>query len=363
MSAVELCGIGKSFAGRSVLQDVQLRIQSGDYVVLLGPSGCGKTTTLRIIAGLEKPDAGDVRLGGRDIDDTPPSRRDVSMVFQNDALYPHLTVRQCIEYGLRRRVGKADAHERIMEATSMMGIDSIVDRLPAGLSGGELRRASVAKAIARRASIRLLDEPLSAIDAMAAHRIQDDLLRWHHAHPGTTIHVTHHGGEAMRMADKIAVMDQGRIVQFDCPANIYQEPATIDVAEAVGWPPISFLGGTIRGGRLVIGDGQVDEVEVKHIEGIDRKVVVGVRPERWRIHGRNHPASRSLVIDAPLQDLRPIDNRWMATFRHQDRQITTMLSASDRRVGELVPGANHRIAADVDDLCFFDPVSEKRLTG
>tara|TARA_R110002049_G_scaffold27321_2_gene93980 strand:- start:39145 stop:40293 length:1149 start_codon:yes stop_codon:yes gene_type:complete len=380
MSAVELCGIGKSYRGARILQDLDLHVESGQYVVLLGPSGCGKTTTLRIIAGLEPPDAGTVRIDGREVSSTPPSQRDVAMVFQDDALYPHLTVRQSIAYGLRCIVSREESDRRITEAAEMVSVASLLDRRPRGLSGGELRRASVAKAIARRAPVRLLDEPLSAVDASAVHTIQDDLLRWHRSYPGTTLHVTHDGNEAMRMADKIAVMDDGRVVQFDTPTEIYRRPSTVDVAVAVGWPPISFLKASWSNGLLQFVDvpgfdqasGETASIPSAGLSDLraglgelpaglddqDRALLIGIRPDHWRNSSeQTDDQVPAIAIDAQLLSLRQIDHRWMASFQIGATFVSAMFASPDK----LVVGQTHRINAAIGNLHIFDAASRRRL--
>ena len=277
MSAVRLQQISHRFGSREILRDLDLEIDAGEYVVLLGPSGCGKTTTLRIIAGLQIPDAGEVLIGGVAVDSVPPRERDVAMVFQQDGLYPHLTVSESIEFALRGRCSSDERRSRVAEAVELTRIDEILDRYPGTLSGGELRRAAIAKAIARRASVRLLDEPLSALDASARHLLQDDLLRWHGAVPGTTIHVTHDGQEAMRMADRIAVIDQGQVAQFGSPSALYARPASVAVARAIGVPPINLVEASVAGGEIRARDGQVT-IDTK-LDGPDRDLLVGFRPE------------------------------------------------------------------------------------
>ncbi|MGB7346599.1 MAG: ABC transporter ATP-binding protein [Pirellulaceae bacterium] len=257
MAAVQICEIQQRFGGKSTLRDVSLDIPSGSYVVLLGPSGCGKTTLLKIVAGLLTPDHGTIKLDDQFVDALPPRKRDISFVFQNDSLYPHLTIRQSIVYGLAK-LTTSECDSRIADAGNLTGVTPLLDRRPENLSGGELRRAAIAKAIARRAAVRLLDEPLSALDAHVRHEIQDALVAWHHQHPGTTIHVTHDGHEAMRVATHIAVLanqvdengfSQGaKIVQFASPHDVYQSPANKTVALSLGTPPMNFLRGKTEAG-------------------------------------------------------------------------------------------------------------------
>lgn len=290
MTSVQLQSVSKSFDGQNVLSDLDLDVISGKYVVLLGSSGCGKSTTLRIIAGLQSPDAGQVLLGGKSVEKVPPRRRDVAMVFQQDSLYPHLTVKQSICFALQGKLPPDDVQVRMDEAVELTKIASILSRRPENLSGGELRRASIAKAVARRCSVRLLDEPLSALDVPLRHELQNDLLHWHQAFPGTTIHVTHDGQEAMRMADQIAVMENGSIVQFDSPENIFRSPASIGVAKSVGSPPMNWIGLHCSAGRLQPAGTWLSCTDSFQLDNsLDGEVLVGVRPDAFHVDpDRNH---------------------------------------------------------------------------
>lgn len=257
MAQVQLTNLEKSFGETLVLRQLDLTVPTGCYLVLLGASGCGKTTTLKLIAGLDAPDRGQIRIGDREMSGVPPRERDVAMVFQGDSLYPHLTIEQSLRIGLQRDVSDAELRSRIEEATQLLGITELLSRRPFGLSGGESRRAAVAKAMIRRSSIRLLDEPLSALDANVRLGIGESLLQWHAIYPGTTIHVTHDGQEAMRLADQIAVMDHGRVLQCASPQEIYDKPVHRNVALAIGTPPVQFIPALANNGQLDFGCEQI----------------------------------------------------------------------------------------------------------
>ena len=247
MADVQLKNIQKRFGDHAIFTGLDLAVNSGEYVVLLGPSGCGKTTLLKIIAGLESSDNGEVFIDGQNVGRVPPRGRDVSFVFQNDALYPHLTLGQSIRLGLKGLPSREQS-DRIQQACDLTQSHDLLDRMPTNLSGGELRRAAITKAVARGGSVRLLDEPLSALDTHVRHQIQAALLNWHTATDGSTIHVTHDGLQAMRVADRIAVMGERaqanggqQIIQFAKPEEIFAQPASKTVALSIGWPPMNFV--------------------------------------------------------------------------------------------------------------------------
>lgn len=234
MSAVQLSEICLGFDKGEVLRGLNLAVESGEYVVVLGASGCGKTSLLRMVAGLIRPTSGTIFFDGVDMSAVPARRRGVALVPQHAGLYPHLSVGRSIGLGIQEKLCQADREHRIREAARIVEIESELDRLPEQLSGGQLRRAAVAKAIASRSRVRLLDEPLSAIDANLRFQIERDLLRLHQETPGVTIHVTHDGAEARRLADRLAVIEDGKIAQCDSPEKVLAQPASPAVAAALG---------------------------------------------------------------------------------------------------------------------------------
>jgi ABC-type sugar transport system ATPase subunit len=237
MSAVELREISLRYDRDFVLSSLNLAVDSGEYIAILGASGCGKTSLLRMLAGLIQPTAGEIFLSGRKVNDLPPRDREVAYVPQSGGLYPHLRIRRSIEMGLRRKTDRSERRRRVEEAAALVGITELLDRFPERLSGGELRRAAVAKAVARRAKVRLLDEPLSAIDPSLRFQLEADLRTLHDASPGVTLHVTHDGPEALRLADRIAVVAGRRIMQFATPDKMVSDPSTPEVAAAIGTSP------------------------------------------------------------------------------------------------------------------------------
>jgi ABC-type sugar transport system ATPase subunit len=350
MSAVELRKIHQFFGPTHILSGLSLRVESGDYVVLLGKSGCGKTTLLRLVAGLTGPTSGSILIGEQSVEGVAPRHRDVSMVFQGDTLYPHLTVRQSIAFGLRNRISGPEMAKRIEQAAELAGAEELLDRYPDGLSGGELRRGAIAKSIARRAAVRLMDEPLSALDAPVRHALQDDLLRWHSTFEGTTIHVTHDGQEAMRMADKIAVLEEGRIVQFAKPREIYQQPETTSVARAVGWPPMNFLS------RETLFEDSV--LTNFHWDG-DMDVEVGVRAEAFSVLDPSVDLGdwRGLVVSGEVTRVTWIDGRCHVRVDLGAAVIEAALSQGCA----FETGQSCRLGASSDQLHLFDVSTHQRI--
>jgi len=239
---IEFRNVSKHFGGASVVDDLSLEIRDGEFVVLLGPSGCGKTTTLRMLAGLETVSAGDIFIDSERVNDVPTQRRDLAMVFQSYALYPHMTIAENIGYPLRvRKFDKAQRAERVNRVAAMLEIESLLDRKPRQLSGGERQRVALARAIVREPRAYLMDEPLSNLDARLRVQMRGELKRLQHQLGTTTIYVTHDQAEAMTLASRIAVMNKGRLQQFDTPMNIYDFPANRFVAEFVGSPSMNFI--------------------------------------------------------------------------------------------------------------------------
>ncbi|QDV43287.1 Maltose/maltodextrin import ATP-binding protein MalK [Stieleria neptunia] len=256
MQVVQLNNISLRYDHDNVMDEISVSVHEGEYVVILGASGCGKTSLLRMIAGLIAPTSGTIFLSGRDVTRVAPRHRDVALVPQQAGVYPHWPIGRSIGMGVRGRLSRADREQRIREAAQMVDLESLLDRLPEQLSGGQLRRAAVAKAIASRASVRLLDEPLSAIDANLRFQIEKDLLRLHHQSPGVTLHVTHDGAEAMRLASRVAVIEDGRIAQFDTPEQLRTRPATPGVASALGRSALITIPVTQIDGAWVSEDGR-----------------------------------------------------------------------------------------------------------
>ncbi len=283
----------------TAVDDLNLSVGDGEFIILVGPSGCGKTTALRMVAGLEKITSGRVAVGGRIINDVSPRDRDIAMVFQNYALYPHMTVYRNLAFGLKqRKVPKAEIDRRVREVSELLGLEDLLRRRPAQLSGGQRQRVAMGRALVREPKAFLLDEPLSNLDAKLRVQMRAELKRLHHRLGVTTIYVTHDQVEAMTLGDRIAVLSAGKLQQLGPPQDVYDHPANVFVAGFVGSPPMNLLRAQARGGRITAGQ------LVLEVAGIpDGEVVLGLRPEILRSSADGLP-SMDFVIDVvePLGD-------------------------------------------------------------
>jgi sn-glycerol 3-phosphate transport system ATP-binding protein/multiple sugar transport system ATP-binding protein len=268
--------IEKKLGGVPILRGIDLEVQSGALVVLVGPSGCGKSTLLRTVAGLELPDAGEIRIGDQDVTHLPPRERDIGMVFQSYALYPHLTVRDNLAFGLTlRRTDRATIDERIREVSTMLGLEKLLDRYPRDMSGGQRQRVAMGRAIARRPRLFLFDEPLSNLDAALRAEVRVEIKRLHARLSATMLYVTHDQVEAMTLADHLVVLRAGVIEQVGAPLEVYDRPASRFVAGFLGSPAMNFLPVTREGDRL-----RAPGVDLPVPPGLQTppRVLLGVRP-------------------------------------------------------------------------------------
>jgi multiple sugar transport system ATP-binding protein len=278
---IEFRNVSKHFGDTRVVDDLSLELRDGEFVVLLGPSGCGKTTTLRMLAGLESVTSGEIFIDGGRINDVPTQHRDLAMVFQSYALYPHMTIAENIGYPLRvRKIAGAERAERVKRVAAMLEIEALLERKPRQLSGGERQRVALARAIVREPRAYLMDEPLSNLDARLRVQMRGELKRLQHQLGTTTIYVTHDQAEAMTLASRVAVMKKGRLQQFDTPMNIYNHPANRFVAEFVGSPSMNFVAGQIDN-EMFVSDSlriQLTPSQLSELSGRSR-VTLGIRPE------------------------------------------------------------------------------------
>ena len=283
MAEIVLEHVTKVFPGDVVaLDDVSLRIEDGEFIALVGPSGCGKSTLLRALAGLEDVTSGAMSIGGRDVTDLAPRHRDVAMVFQSYALYPHMSVRQNLGYGLKaRRTPKAEIRRRVDEVAGMLGLEELLERRPAQLSGGQRQRVAMGRAIVREPKAFLMDEPLSNLDAKLRVGMRASLAQLHRRLGVTTVYVTHDQVEAMTLGQRVAVMKDGRILQVDTPQRLYEQPRDRFVAGFIGSPAMNLVEATIHGDEIRFGQFRLPLDERRRPVSGTQRVVLGVRPESF----------------------------------------------------------------------------------
>jgi multiple sugar transport system ATP-binding protein len=315
MASVRLEGIRKIYpdqAGTVAVHGVNLDVADGEFVVLVGPSGCGKSTTLRMIAGLESISAGKLFIDNREVNDVPPKDRDIAMVFQSYALYPHMTVRDNLAFALKlRNTSKSEIDERVNLAAKTLDIQSFMDRTPRQLSGGQRQRVALGRAIVRQPKVFLFDEPLSNLDAQLRVQMRREIARLHQELKATMIYVTHDQVEAMTLGDRIVVMDKGHVQQIDTPMALYDHPANRFVAGFIGSPAMNFITGTISTQEpleFIAGEGAFTlkippdlAVRVQHIKG--KPVTLGIRPEDVSVAPPAGPAlfaGESAIVDPPV---------------------------------------------------------------
>jgi multiple sugar transport system ATP-binding protein len=289
---VSFKNVSKSFGSSIVVDDLTLETEDGEFVVLLGPSGCGKTTTLRMLAGLEDATAGDILIGQERVNDVPTQARDIAMVFQSYALYPHMTIAENIAYPLRvRKTAREEIERRVHQVAAMLEIDKLLGRRPRDLSGGERQRVALARAIVRSPKVYLMDEPLSNLDAKLRVQMRGELKRLQHELGTTTVYVTHDQAEAMTLAHRVAVMRGGRLQQFDTPMNIYNRPRNRFVAEFVGSPGMNFIEGSHDAAARVFKSGELvlplPDAQIERLNNHAR-VTLGMRPEHVHVSTEAH---------------------------------------------------------------------------
>lgn len=285
MASVTVKDLKKKFGNTEVLKSVSVSVPEGAFAVLVGPSGCGKSTLLRLLAGLEIADSGSIRFGEREVTDLEPRDRDIAMVFQSYALYPHLTVRENLAFGLKlRKTDPAEIEKRVREASDMLGLEKLLDRLPKALSGGQRQRVAMGRAIVRRPALFLFDEPLSNLDAALRAQVRVDIRKLHDRLGATSVYVTHDQVEAMTLADVLFVLNKGMVEQSGAPLDIYARPATRFVAGFMGSPSMNFVNAKCveeEGKRWVLGNGglraAIDASEFTDLKA-GQSVVLGVRP-------------------------------------------------------------------------------------
>ncbi|MCO5070898.1 MAG: sn-glycerol-3-phosphate ABC transporter ATP-binding protein UgpC [Rhizobiaceae bacterium] len=349
MAEVNIQRLEKHYGAFHAVRGIDLEIPDGEFTVLVGPSGCGKSTLLRTIAGLEEASGGSISINGKVVNDDRPRDRDVAMVFQDYALYPHMTVANNIGFGLKaRKMPKAEIEKRVGEAAQMLGIVPLLERFPRQLSGGQRQRVAIGRAIVRNPSIFLFDEPLSNLDAQLRDEMRGEIKRLHQDIATTMIYVTHDQIEAMTLADRIVLMRDGLIEQQGAPLDLFERPATTFVAGFLGSPKMSFLPG-----RLGARDGQVGVAVGEHFMPLpqgrapdtvkgEKSVLLGLRPEHISRAQGEAPTPGSVRYDALIDLVQPTGSRSYATFRLGREPVVAELQAHD------VSRAGQKLALDIN---------------
>lgn len=296
MATVEIRDVRKAFGVTEVIHGVSVDIQDGEFVTLVGPSGCGKSTLLRMLAGLESITSGEIRIGPRVVNNVPPKERDIAMVFQNYALYPHMTVADNMAFSLKlRRAPQAEIAKKVNRVAASLGLTKLLDRYPRQLSGGQRQRVAMGRAIVRNPQVFLFDEPLSNLDAKLRVQMRTEIKELHQRLATTTIYVTHDQIEAMTMADKIVVMHDGIVEQIGAPLDLYDHPDNLFVAGFIGSPAMNFLHGTIESSGFRISDDTLLPISSAPPGTEGRKAIYGVRPEHFELSSGGVPATIVVV--------------------------------------------------------------------
>ena len=350
MAEVAIERLVKRFGETEVLHGISLDVADGEFVSLLGPSGCGKSTLLRSIAGLEAVTAGDIRIDGASVRRVAPRNRDIAMVFQSYALYPHMTVRENMSFGLRRRgAARSDIDGKINEAAAMLGLDAFLDRKPRELSGGQRQRVAMGRAIVREPKVFLFDEPLSNLDAALRVQMRGELKLLRQRLGVTSIYVTHDQIEAMTLSDRIVVMNAGRIEQIGRPLDLFDAPANLFVARFIGHPAINLIEGRVEDGIFRAGALALPAPGLR-----PGAAVLGMRPQHVRLVA---PGEGDVVAEVQYTELTGVD-----VFAHLLADFGPLDLVTDSRI-ELEPGERVGLALDRARMHFFDCESGHRIAG
>jgi multiple sugar transport system ATP-binding protein len=365
MASIKFDHVWKRFGEVSVLKDLDIDINDQEFLVLVGPSGCGKTTALRCLAGLEEITDGNIYIGDRIVNDVPPKDRDIAMVFQSYALYPHMSVYDNMAFGLKlRKTPKTEIDRRVKEAAEILGLQNLLRRKPKQLSGGQRQRVALGRAIVREPLVFLMDEPLSNLDAKLRVQTRAELIKLHQRLQTTVIYVTHDQVEAMTMGHRIAVLRDGILQQLDTPQVLYDRPANMFVAGFIGSPSMNFFEGTVTGSdtelwvetgtlRLKVPEHRASVVR----SAVGREVIFGIRPED--IH---HPSDRENAPDhqrakVAVEVVEPLGSEQFVYLRSGNQEFTSRMSAR----ASLTPGNNVDVVFDTEKMHVFDKQTEMAL--
>ena len=384
---IELQEVTKLFArGVPAVDRISLKVEEGEFMVLVGPSGCGKTTLLRMIAGLEPVSEGRILIGGKNVTHLPPRQRDIAMVFQNYALYPHMDVRRNLGYALKvHRTPKRKVEAKVMEVARLLGLEELLDRRPAQLSGGQRQRVAMGRAIVREPAAFLMDEPLSNLDAKLRVGMRAELARLHDRLGVTTVYVTHDQVEAMTLGQRVAVMRDGRLQQVGAPKTVYSDPANLFVAAFIGSPPMNLVEATLSDDGVEFAGFRIPlDRTLRPRAASDRRVILGIRPESFEdaafaetglpqievtvavLEELGSEAQVIFPIDAPpveTEELRAVapEEEAMPVLLHEEVQSLFTATVDDRTSAKA--GAMMRLAVDPSRFYFFSPETGASLTG
>ena len=349
MYSVDLINLTKKWGNVTAVNDVNLHIEEGEFVVLLGPSGCGKTTTMRLVAGLEEITAGEIKIGDQIVNEIDPRKRDVSMVFQNYSLFPHMSVRNNIAYPLKmKKIPSAEQEKKINDVSKLVELQDLLDRKPAELSGGQRQRVALARAIVRQPRVFLMDEPLSNLDAILRVTMRSELKNLHHRLGVTTIYVTHDQAEALTMSNRIAVMSDGKLLQYDTPQIIFDEPSTKFVAGFIGSPAMNLINGKVVNGKFTS-----DTINTDFSINYEGDITLGIRPDKIEIVDQNSTNNGSVKVFSNEST----GESNLITCKMEDQSL---IIKADKNI-------NYEIDNEIflnfkkEDCYFFDSKSEDRL--
>ena len=360
MAQVRLDKVSKSYGKLETVHGIDLEIAHNEFVVLVGPSGCGKSTTLRMIAGLEEITSGKISIGDRVVNDLPPRARNISMVFQSYALYPHMTVRDNLGFGLKiANMAEAEITKRVDEAAEILGLGPYMERLPANLSGGQRQRVAMGRAIVRNPDVFLFDEPLSNLDAKLRGQMRVEIKKLHQRVKTTVIYVTHDQVEAMTLADRIVIMRDGHIEQIGTPSDVFEHPVNIFVAGFIGSPPMNLLDAVVSNGKARLSDG----IEVPLPAGMavqeNQEIVLGFRPESLAPKGHAlHGDGAALTLQRTVVIAEPLGTETILFVEMGGMDVQAKML--NPRV--VPPGETLEFTLDLSRLHVFDKASGKRVT-
>ncbi|MFZ4531975.1 MAG: ABC transporter ATP-binding protein [Alsobacter sp.] len=352
MAGITIQKLVKRYGNTQVVHGIDLDVQDGEFIVFVGPSGCGKSTTLRMIAGLEDIDGGEISIGGQVVNRLEPKARNIAMVFQNYAIYPHMSVRENIGFGLYTSpLGKAEKRAKVEDVARILGLETLLERRPSALSGGQRQRVAIGRAMVRDPAAFLFDEPLSNLDAQLRAQMRLEIKRLHQRLRTTIVYVTHDQVEAMTMADRIVVMRDGRILQVGSPMELYDRPADVFTARFIGSPNMNILPATVRDGSVALGE------TLLKLPGTPTSgpVLVGVRPQEMRVQA---PGSRAdLIMTGTVAVVEPLGSE---SFVHVEVGDALVLATADARRPPAI-GERVRIGADAAAVKLFDATTERVL--